>query len=99
MRFRIRSHRQTIIRPPARPRRAAAHSLRNRHETQRAQSAQRQDRGREEGCHDIPCPARNRARPVVTSSITNEAVDELGLKVGGTATAIIKASSVMIAVD
>jgi molybdopterin-binding protein len=36
---------------------------------------------------------------VITSSITNEAVDELGLKVGATATAIIKASSVMIAVD
>ena len=36
---------------------------------------------------------------IVTSSITNEAVDELGLKAGGTATAIIKASSVMIAVD
>jgi len=36
---------------------------------------------------------------VITSSITNEAVDELGLKVGGTAVAIIKASSVMIAVD
>jgi len=36
---------------------------------------------------------------VITSSITNEAVDELGLKVGAAATAIIKASSVMIAVD
>jgi molybdopterin-binding protein len=36
---------------------------------------------------------------VITSSITNEAVDELGLKVGATATAIIKASSVMIAVE
>ena len=36
---------------------------------------------------------------IITSSITNEAVDELGLKVVGTATAIIKASSVMIAVD
>ena len=36
---------------------------------------------------------------VITSSITNEAVDDLGLKVGGAATAVIKASSVMIAVD
>jgi molybdopterin-binding protein len=36
---------------------------------------------------------------IITSSITNEAVDELGLKAGGTAAAIIKASSVMIAVD
>ena len=36
---------------------------------------------------------------VVTSSITNEAVDELGLKAGGNATVVIKASDVMIAVD
>ena len=36
---------------------------------------------------------------VVTASITNEAVDELGLKVGATATAVIKASDVMIAID
>lgn len=36
---------------------------------------------------------------VITSSITNEAVDELGLKVGGSAYAIVKASDVMIAVD
>jgi molybdopterin-binding protein len=36
---------------------------------------------------------------IITSSITNEAVEELGLKVGGSATAVIKASSVMIAVD
>jgi molybdopterin-binding protein len=36
---------------------------------------------------------------IITSSITNEAVEELGLKVGGEATAIIKASSVMITVD
>ena len=36
---------------------------------------------------------------VVTSSITNEAVEELGLKVGGNATVVIKASDVMIAVD
>ena len=36
---------------------------------------------------------------VVTASITNDAVEELGLKAGGMATAIVKASDVMIAVD
>jgi molybdopterin-binding protein len=36
---------------------------------------------------------------IVTASITNEAVEELGLKAGGTAIAIVKASNVMIAVD
>jgi molybdopterin-binding protein len=34
---------------------------------------------------------------VITSSITNEAVDELGLKVGDSAIAVIKASDVMVA--
>ena len=34
---------------------------------------------------------------VITSSITNEAVDELNIRVGDTATAIIKASDVMVA--
>jgi molybdopterin-binding protein len=33
---------------------------------------------------------------IVTASITNEAVDDLGLKAGDAATAIIKASDVMI---
>ena len=33
---------------------------------------------------------------VMTSSITNEAVDDLGLKVGDAAFAVIKASDVMI---
>ena len=36
---------------------------------------------------------------IVTSSITNEAVDELGLAVGPSAYAVIKASDVMVAVD
>jgi molybdopterin-binding protein len=36
---------------------------------------------------------------VVAASITNEAVDELGLKEGMTASAVIKASDVMVAVD
>ncbi|MBV9824445.1 MAG: molybdopterin-binding protein [Alphaproteobacteria bacterium] len=34
---------------------------------------------------------------VITSSITNEAVDELGLKTGDKAIAVIKASDVMVA--
>ncbi|MGD0190590.1 MAG: molybdopterin-binding protein [Rhizomicrobium sp.] len=33
---------------------------------------------------------------VITSSITNEAVDDLALKIGDSATAVIKASDVMI---
>ncbi|HEV7318683.1 MAG TPA: molybdopterin-binding protein [Ensifer sp.] len=36
---------------------------------------------------------------IVTASITNESVDELQLKVGGEAYAVIKASDVMVAVD
>ena len=36
---------------------------------------------------------------IVTSSITNEAVDELGIKAKGHVTVVIKASDVMIAVD
>jgi molybdopterin-binding protein len=35
---------------------------------------------------------------VITASITNEAVDELGLKAGSAAIAVIKASDVMIGV-
>jgi molybdopterin-binding protein len=36
---------------------------------------------------------------IVTSSITNEAVDELGIKAKGNVTVVVKASDVMIAVD
>ena len=36
---------------------------------------------------------------VVTSSITNEAVDELGIKAKGNVIVVVKASDVMIAVD
>ena len=36
---------------------------------------------------------------IVTASITNEAVDDLGLVVGQEAYAVIKASDVMVAVD
>jgi molybdopterin-binding protein len=36
---------------------------------------------------------------IVTSSITNEAVDELGIKAKGAVTVVIKAFDVLIAVD
>ncbi|MFJ7436543.1 molybdopterin-binding protein [Methylorubrum thiocyanatum] len=36
---------------------------------------------------------------VVTSAVTNESVDALGLKIGGEAYAVIKSSDVIIAVD
>jgi molybdopterin-binding protein len=36
---------------------------------------------------------------IMTSAITNEAVDELGIKAGGRVTVVVKASDVMIGVD
>lgn len=36
---------------------------------------------------------------IITSSITNESVDELGLKAGTKASAVIKSSDVMVAVE
>lgn len=36
--------------------------------------------------------------PIVTASITNEAVDDLQLKVGEPAAAVIKSSDVMVAI-
>jgi molybdopterin-binding protein len=39
------------------------------------------------------------AGQILTAAITNEAVEELGLKSGDAAIALIKASNVMIAID
>ena len=36
---------------------------------------------------------------IITSAITNEAVDDLGIKATGHVTVVVKASDVMIAVD
>jgi ABC-type molybdate transport system ATPase subunit len=43
------------------------------------------------------CADRYRQRRLVTASVTNEAVDELGLKAGDGAIAVVKASDVMVA--
>ena len=40
-----------------------------------------------------------RGGQVVTASITNQAVDDLALKAGQEASAVIKASDVMVAID
>jgi molybdopterin-binding protein len=37
--------------------------------------------------------------PIITASITNEAVDELGLAKGMAASTVIKATSIMVGVD
>lgn len=36
---------------------------------------------------------------IITASITNESVDDLGLKAGQSASAVIKSSDVMVAID
>ncbi len=36
---------------------------------------------------------------IITAAITNEAVNDLGLKAGSKATVVVKASDVMIAID
>ncbi len=36
---------------------------------------------------------------IITASITNKSVEDLGLKVGGAAKAVIKSSEVIVAVD
>jgi hypothetical protein len=66
------------------------------HADERTQPAQGPDCRGHEGGHHRPCPKRAGGGPVVTAAITNEAVDELQLKVGEEAYAVIKASDVMI---
>jgi molybdopterin-binding protein len=88
-----------MIRPPARRRRAArfieGHAMKI--------SARNQFKGKivevKKGATTAHVRLEIAPGQVITSSITNEAVDELGLKVGGSAIAVVKASSVMIAVD
>jgi hypothetical protein len=68
-------------------------------EDQRAQSAQGHHRRGREGSHHVPHPDDIGGGVIVTASITNEAVDELKLAKGKPATAVIKASDVMVGVE
>ena len=66
------------------------------HANQRAQSAQGHCARGEEGQTTAHIRIDLGNGSIITSSITNEAVDELGLKTGDKVTAIIKASNVMV---
>jgi len=68
-------------------------------EDQRAQSAQGHHRRHREGRDHVPVRIDTGGGVILTASITNEAVDELKLAKGKTATAVIKASDVMVGVD
>jgi len=65
-------------------------------------SARNQLKGKIVGVHKGQTTAHVRidigAGVIVTASITNEAVDDLGLNIGDQAIAVIKASDVMVAV-
>jgi molybdopterin-binding protein len=55
--------------------------------------------GSEKGRDHVACQRRYRRGVTMTSSITNESVDDLGIKTGGKVMVVIKSSDVMIAVD
>jgi molybdopterin-binding protein len=66
-------------------------------------SARNQIRGKIQGVTKGATTAHVRVEiapgQVITASITNQAVDDLGLKAGNDAIVVIKASDVMIAID
>ena len=68
-------------------------------ENQRAQQAARNDHRRRQRGDDGACPHRHWRGATITASITNEAVDELKLKKGEKAYAVIKATDVMVGLD
>ena len=67
------------------------------HENLRPQRAPRQDRRHQEGATTAHVRIDVNGT-IVTASITNEAVDDLGLNVGDKVHAVIKASDVMVAI-
>jgi molybdopterin-binding protein len=69
------------------------------HEDQRPQPAQGHHRRSHQGQTTAHVRIDIGGGVIVTSSITNESVDSLGLKPGQAAPAVIKASDVMVAVD
>jgi molybdopterin-binding protein len=68
------------------------------HENLRPQRVARQDHRHQEGRDHRACSRIDVNGTIVTASITNEAVDDLGLKVGDKVHAVIKASDVMMAI-
>jgi TOBE domain-containing protein len=72
---------------------------RNHHAHQCTQPDQGHRRRGQERRDNVTYPRHIGNGQIVTSSITNEAVDDLGIRSGGKVTAVIKASDVMIAVD
>jgi molybdopterin-binding protein len=102
MRFRSSRFLQQFTQPPARLRRGV-HLLKDSQRTVMRLSARNQIKGKilevKKGATTSHVRVEIGPGQVITASITNEAVDELGLKAGGAATVVIKASDVMIAID
>jgi molybdopterin-binding protein len=89
------------IRRPSRPRRSRARL--DRMETIMRISARNQIKGTvievKKGATTSHVRVDIGGGQIITSSITNEAVDELGIKAKGHVIVVVKASDVMIAVD
>jgi molybdopterin-binding protein len=83
----------------ARCRRAVLTCLKERHENKRTQSGHGQNYRGEEGRATAHVRLEIAPGQIITASITNGALDDLGLKAGAEAVAVIKASDVMIAID
>jgi molybdopterin-binding protein len=71
----------------------------DRHAHQCTQPDQGYCRRSQKGCDHLACRVDIGGGNILTSSITNEAVDELGIKAKSAVTVVVKASDMMIGVD